>query len=236
MKKYAILIVLLLFTITVLPACGSAPATQPGDQTSGLLNADYENALPVELQLAIGTLKLDGTEQAVDAGQAAELLPLWKAVLSLGQSETVAAEEMQALFKQIQETMTTEQVQVIAGMQITGEDMAQVAQDLGLEFFGGGRFGDLTPEMQATAQAARESGQFPQGGFRGGDGPIIIGPGGGPGFPGGGPGEGGFQDGQLSPEQQATLEARRTAGGGARLGVSPVILNAVIEYLQELRS
>lgn len=232
MKKHTILIAILLFTVLLLSACGGAQATDSGNQSSGLLNADYENALPVELQLALGTLKLDGTDQAVDAGQSAELLSLWKAMLSLGQSDTVAAEEMQALFKQIQETMTPEQIQAIADMQITGEDMAQIAQDLGLEFFGSGRFGDLTPEMQATMQAARESGQSPPGGFPGGGIPGEF-PGGGQGFPGGGPGGGGFEGGQLNPEQQATLEARRaTAGDGARFRIPTAVLNAVIDYLE----
>ncbi len=78
--------------------------------------------------------------------------------------------------------------------------------------------------MQATMQAARESGEFPTGGFPGG------GPGGG-GFTGGGPGGGGFPGGGLTPEQQATLEARRASGAGANLAISPVILDAVIEYL-----
>lgn len=235
MKKSAILLIRLLLAMAVLSACSGTQAAMTEATSQGLLNADYDNALPVELQLAFGMLKLDGTENAVNAETAAELLPLWKAVRSLSESDSVAAEEIQALFKQIQETMTPEQVQAIAAMQLTSEDMAQVAQELGLEFLGGGRFGDLTPEMQATIQAARESGQFPQGGFRGGQGvPGGGGPGGGPeggqGFPGGG----GFPGGQLSPEQQATMETRRAAGGGARFGVSPAILNAVIEYLEEI--
>ncbi|HLA99645.1 MAG TPA: hypothetical protein VJL34_14455 [Anaerolineales bacterium] len=223
MKQHTILIGLLLLAF-VFSACGGAQVSGTTGQASSLLNANDENALGVELQLAIGTLKLDDTEDAIDAEMAAELLPLWKAVRSLNQSDSVAAEELQALFKQIQETMTTAQVQAIAEMQLTAADMAQIAEELGLEFFAGGRFGELSPELQATAQAARESGQFPQGGFSSGG---VPGAG-----PGGGPGGGEFPGGQLSPEQQATLEARRAEGGGARLGLSPAVLNAVIAYLE----
>jgi len=239
MKKTNPITTMVLLTMIVLSACSGTQAAGTEAIPQGLLNADYENALPVEMQLAFGTLKLDGTENAVNVEAAGELLPLWKAVRSLSESDSAASEEIQALFKQIQETMTPGQVQAIAAMQLTGEDMAQVAVELGLEFLGGGRLGNLDPEMQATVQAARESGQFPQGGdfpgggFRGGDGPVIVGPEGGQGFPGGGF-RGGSPDGQLSPEQQATMEARRAAngGGGARFGVPTAILNAVIEYLE----
>jgi hypothetical protein len=117
----------------------------------------------------------------------------------------VAEAELQAVFNQIQDTMTSEQISAIADLQLTGEEMAQLMENLGLSFgFGGSGFGDLTPEQQATAQAARESG----GGFPGGDFP------GGGGFPGGGNRGGqaglpGADGGQISPEQQATIEARR---------------------------
>jgi hypothetical protein len=189
-----------------------------------VLNADYENALPVQLQLAVGISALDGIDNAIDAQAAAELLPLWKAVRSLSESESVAPEEIEAVFKQIEETMDPEQVQAIAAMQLTGADMTRLAQEMGLNFGAGGRLGEMTPEMQATIEAARESGDFPPGGFAGG------GPEGG-GVPGGGPGVGGFQGGGLTTEQQATLQARRASNTGANLAISPVVLDAVIEYL-----
>ena len=207
-----------------LSACSGGAVAANDTQTSGLLNADYEDALPVELQLALGIFALDGTDNAIDAQTAAELLPLWKAVRSLSESESVAAEEIQAVFTQIEETLTPEQVKAIAAMQLTGADMTRLAQEMGLNFGAGGRLGEMTPEMQATIEAARESGDFPPGGFAGG------GPEGG-GVPGGGPGVGGFQGGGLTTEQQATLQARRASNTGANLAISPVVLDAVIEYL-----
>lgn len=181
------------------------------------LNSDYENALSVPMQLVMGTFMLEDTELTVDSDQAAQLLPLWKAARSLGSSDTAAAEEVGAVYNQIQETMTPEQIAAIAAMQIGREDMFGVVQELGLSFGGGG--GDFTPEMQATAQAARASGQGFPGGFGGR-------PGGG-GGPGGGAGGAG-----LSPEGQETAIAERGGTRGAGSGVNPAFIEAVITLLE----
>ncbi|MGB6423447.1 MAG: hypothetical protein WBF05_16565, partial [Anaerolineales bacterium] len=181
------------------------------------LNSDYENALSVPMQLVMGTFMLEDTELTVDSAQAAQLLPLWKAARSLGSSDTAAAEEVGAVYNQIQETMTPEPIAAIAAMQIGREDMFGVVQELGLSFGGGG--GDFTPEMQATAQAARASGQGFPGGFGGR-------PGGG-GGPGGGAGGAG-----LSPEGRETAIAERGGTRGAGPGVNPAYLEAVILLLE----
>jgi len=68
----------------------------------------------------------------------------------------------------------------------------------------------------------RESGGLPRGGF-GGD------------FPGGGPGGGfGGEGGQLSPEARETAIAERGgfARAGANLGLNPVLVDAIINFLQ----
>jgi len=110
--------------------------------------------------------------------------------------------------------MTPEQVAAISVMHITQEDMAQVAQEMGLSL-GGGGFGNFTPEQRATAQAARQSGQgFPGGGFPGG------------GFSGGGPG-GGF-----NPQQSQTPIAGQEGTSRTIQGVNPLMLDAIIKFLQ----
>jgi hypothetical protein len=183
------------------------------------LNSDYENALSVPMQLVMGTFMLEDTELTVDSAQAAQLLPLWKAARSLGSSDTAAAEEVGAVYNQIQETMTPEQIAAIAAMQIGREDMFEVVQKLGLAFGPGSGGVDFTPEMQATAQAARASGQGFPGGFGGR-------PGGG-GGPGGGAGGAG-----LSPEGRETAIAERGGTLGAGSGVNPAYLEAVILLLE----
>jgi hypothetical protein len=185
------------------------------------LNSDYENALSVPMQLVVGTLMLEDTELTVDSGQAAQLLPLWKAARSLSSSDTAAAEEVGAVYNQIEETMTPEQIAAIVSLQLRREDMFDLVQELGLAFGpGSGGGGDFTPEMQATAQAARASGQERPGGGFGGR------PGGG-GGPGGGAGGAG-----LSPEARETAIAERGGTRGAGSGVNPAFIEAIITLLE----
>jgi hypothetical protein len=214
MKK----IITLISFLIVLPglvACSSVAKAGSATQAStSLLSTDYENALSVPMQLAIGTFKLENTANKIDTKTANGLLPLWKAVRSLSNSDMAAAQELEALYKQIQETMTSEQVAAISVMHITQEDMAQVAQEMGLSL-GGGGFGNFTPEQRATAQAVRQSGQgFPGGGFPGG------------GFSGGGPG-GGF-----NPQQSQTPIAGQEGTSRTTQGVNPLMLDAIIKFLQ----
>ena len=205
----------------------SNDASSKAESSPGI-GEDFQDALPISAQLGFGTLLLEDSEYAVDPLQAAELLPLWKAARSLNQSETVAEAELEAVFNQIQDTMTSAQIAAISNMQLTGEEMAQLMEDLGLSFgFGGGGFGNLTPEQQATAQAARESGEGSPGGGVPGSG-----------FLGGGnrSGQGGLtgaDGGQISPEQQATMEARRAERGNIGARFALVFVDTLIVLLEE---
>lgn len=248
-KKIVFTTIALLIILLMLSACGSsteeissnegntessAVENSGEDSSSGMdqsprIEEGFQDALPISSQLGFGTLLLEESEYAVNPEQAAELLPLWKAARSLNESETVAQAELEAVFNQIEDTMTSEQIAFIADLRLTGEEMAQLMEDLGLEFgFGGRGFEDMTPEQQATAQAARESGEgIPGGGFLGGN------PGGGPGGgqrPGGGEGIGG---GNLTPEQQATAEARRAERGAFGARFSLIFVDPLIELLGE---
>ncbi|MBE9473899.1 MAG: hypothetical protein IMY85_03345, partial [Chloroflexi bacterium] len=108
-----------LIIVLALSACGSSAevTTNPGEsnksspsESSPGIGEDFQDALPISAQLGFGTLLLEDSEYAVDPLQAAELLPLWKAARSLNQSETVAEAELEAVFNQIQDTMTSEQI------------------------------------------------------------------------------------------------------------------------------
>lgn len=200
-------------------------AAQSNAQTDSMGTID-EFSMPLAMQLVLGTFKLEESDYPVTDEQAQELLTLWKAARSLSESDTTAAEEIEALVNQIRDSMTAEQLQAIEAMDLTFEDMAAIFEELGLEFGGAGRFEEMTPEMQATMEAMRASGESPRGG-PGGE------------FPGGGPGVGpgggfGGEGGQLSPEARETLMAERggIAQAGARLGLNPALLDAVIEFLQ----
>ena len=230
-----------LIIILVLSACGGSNEVASGDGESNDASAaggsgvdssagadpgrgideDFQDAMPLSAQLGFGTLLLEDSEYAVDVDQAAQLLPLWKAARSLSESETAAEAELEAVFNQIEETMTAEQINAIVNLQLTGEAMARLMEDLGISFgFGGDRYGNLTPEQQATAQAARESGEGPPGGE----------------FPGGGQGRGGGQGiggAELTPEQQATIEARQAERSGVGARFALVFVDPLIELLEE---
>jgi len=216
MHKTLLLNIVLLAAL-VLAACGPAVAggaAQPGGGTAANATPQANREMPLALQLALGTFKLEETDHPITAEQAEKLLPLWKATRSLGRSETSATQEVEAVVKQIQQTLSTEQLQAIQDMKLSFQDMGAIAQKYGIEIGRGGGFGNLSPEMQATAQAARQSGRAPQG-FGGG-------------FPGGPPGGG---PGGTSPGLQQTAQAR-AGGRRANSGVNPAMLDAIIKFLE----
>ena len=61
-------------------AIDASPTSAPGYAYAGALDTAYENALDVTSQLALGTLNLEDTANAVTEEQAAKLLPLWRAL------------------------------------------------------------------------------------------------------------------------------------------------------------
>lgn len=145
----------------LLAACGTASNsnTSVGDlYISSVLLTDYENALPVRNQLAIGTIKLDGTSQAVTSDQAKQLLPLYQALRGTTTSGGGSQEEISALLGQIEITMTADQLQAISEMKLTFTDMQSWATENGIALgTGSGQPGsgtELSPEARATKQAA----------------------------------------------------------------------------------
>ncbi len=218
MKTYKFLLILIL---TLLLAACSASATETSESPSetGFNPRGY----PPQMQLSMGTFLLEDTDLAVTPEQAAELLPLWKAVLSLSESDTAAQAEIDALYDQIEETMTAEQMEAIAVMNPTQEDIAALMEDLGLEYTNTPRGFD--PE---DLPEGFEPGNFPGGG--------AMGQGGGGGFGSGqgqGPG-GGMFSGEIDPETMATMQARREEmGGGFGNRMNLFLVEPLIELLEE---
>ena len=174
------------------------------------LNEDYPDAVSVQMQLILGSLQLSDGVLAIDETQANDLLPLWRAMESLSQSDTTAAVEITAVLNQIQATMLPEQISAIAAMELTAEDTQTILQESG-GFRLGGRTGN-------------EDGQS----FAGGDGPPAGGlPGGGPG--GGGFGGGGF-GGNADPEAVQTRMAERFGEGVDPM--AQLLMGALIRNLE----
>jgi hypothetical protein len=72
----------------------------------------------------MGTLRLEGTNEAVDAVAASELLPLWQLLAQLQGSGSAAPEEITAVVEEIRLLMTSEQIQAIDSMQFTQTNIA----------------------------------------------------------------------------------------------------------------
>jgi hypothetical protein len=231
MKK--ILIPLLLILVLVLTACGSKDTTTDQSTTTGT------GSLTTETELIIGTFKLDGTDNEVTAGEAADLIPLWQAYLTLSQSDTTAQAELDALIGQIQEAIGSEKMDAITAMKITQEDVMTVMQAQGIMMGGrnaanasgtpvagqymGGFNTDTMPDPGnmpsggAGPQGAPPSGAMPQGG----QGFVMRGNVGGQEF-----------SGEMDPSIQATMEASGIQAPSRSMRVPVALIEALIEYLK----
>jgi hypothetical protein len=219
MLRKVIVAGVLLLAVATMAACGSevgsnADTANVTTVTSGeakgvMLNADYADALPVPSQLAIGTLMLEDTENAVTAEQAGRLLSSWKMLQALQSSDTAAQVEKDAVLNQIQGAMTDEQLLAIKEMKLTPASLTELAQERGLGF-GRGLGGD-----EEGGSGFQRPGGFVFGG----------GPGGGP---GGGMGPGGAFAGPNvnSDEMQGDAAERMNRFLGA------AVSNIVISMLE----
>jgi hypothetical protein len=212
MRKILSAIILLALFLT---ACASNLSSQISTVSAGnsSLNTNYKDAAPVITQLAEGTLDLEDTSLAVDAQQANELLFLWQAASSLYYNSTTADAEKEALLNQIQETMTTQQIDAIREMQITN---ASVSAGMA----------SLAP-VSTNNQASNNNGQaignggMPQGGMPDG------------GMPPSGMGELGAGQGEnLSPDQISAIQAARQSSGQNNSPSNQLIIRMVIRLLE----
>ena len=127
MRRWTIGLVLALAVGPLLVGCGqeeqAAPAAEQesaGDTySSTTLNTSYDDALNASTQLILGTIRLEETGDTVTAEQAKSLLPLWQSL----QGGVTAQAEVNAVLKQIESTMTQDQLAAIAAMRLTQEDL-----------------------------------------------------------------------------------------------------------------
>ena len=155
---------LTLVALIALSACGGTTTPPPTTDNSDVyvsknLDTSYEGALAVRNQLALGTLQLDGTANAIKADQAKTLLTLWQALRGTTQSGASAQAEVNALLTQIEGALTAEQLAAIKDMKLTQTAFQQWATANGITMgTGGGQPGSgagLSPEARATRQASR---------------------------------------------------------------------------------
>jgi hypothetical protein len=182
----------------------SEPAAEQSDSTT----QGWQNAAEIT-QLLFGTFLLEGTDYAVTAEHAAELLPLWKLYRSLLESDITASEEIEAVAKQITQKMSAEQLSRMAAQTFDREQMNAIMEELGIDTFSGAGRGE---------GSELPDGFTPPEGFQRGQG----------GGPGGGPGGAG-----IDPEVMATRQAEMEASGGFQRGFNLPLVEALIELLEQ---
>ena len=153
----------LALTAILFVGCGASEATPaPAEEddnaaayTSQVLDVSYPDALDARSQLMLGTIHLEETGNAVTPEQAQALLPLWQAL----QGGVTAQQEVAAVLKQIEGTMTSEQLEAIAAMQLTQEDLRTWMQDQGVVLRGSPGEG-VSSDARATRQAQFGEGEM----------------------------------------------------------------------------
>ena len=197
--------ILVIFAIT-LTACNSLSTTTPGNTT----NQD----LPVETQIAVGTLKLAGTDQDISNEQAQNLVVYWETYQQLSQSDTAAQEEVDALISQIQATMTSDQMQAITDMNITQQDVLTSMQGVSV----------------ASNNSSNNTVNVPSGSSSGSSMPA-----GGPPADGGAPPDGGMP-GDMSGTSPGSNQVQSSTTGSTSAGIASIpsaLVEAVIQSLQQ---
>jgi hypothetical protein len=225
MKKAPLLMTLLIIMF-VLTACGSGSGSTNNTSTNGFrAGAGASGPLNPESKLALGTIKLEGTKQAVDPKMAAKLIPLWQLLIQLNSSSSTAPQEVTAVVDQIHTTMTPDQVNAINSMQLTQADIFTVFQQQGQA---NGTRG--TDPNGSTGPSNSTGGNRGNRGNGGGQGFVFVGGGpGGGGFPGGG-----FRNGTGSSSSTQTNSALSEAqiAQARENAISNVVINQVIRLLE----
>jgi hypothetical protein len=209
----------LALAVAMLAGC-SAAESQPNPTPVASEQSGDSQVLDRSGKLALGTLRLEETADAVTAEQATAMLPLWQAIRS-GSLQSEA--ETGAVLKQIEGAMTSAQLAAIQAMQLTGEDLTSWAQDQGFNLAPAQGFtppeesGELPEELQERLRE-QFGGQMPSAeqleAMR-------------------------AQRGNLSEEEREAVRATAEAGGrafgaaGAGRGGAFMILNPLIVLLTE---
>lgn len=120
---------IIIFVILISTACGSNSSKSSSSTTA---STNKMATMTQVVELAVGTLRLEGTGQAVDKKLASQLLPYWQLIDELVASESTAPQEITAVVENIHAIMATEQVKAIQNMKLTQNDLDSAVQNAGL--------------------------------------------------------------------------------------------------------
>jgi hypothetical protein len=193
--------------------------------SSTISTVSANNSLTTVSKLALGTLELEGTANAVTSDQARELLPLWQAYQSLSNSDTASQVELDALVKQIDASMTAEQLEAIDMMSLTEQALAETLSTLGGNTSSTAHSGTTSASASGLSSSSNGSAVMPSSG-PGGVPPNDLG-----GMPSGGDnsGLGSILNGV---SEQTSASATQSTTGSQAVQINPILLQAVIQLLE----
>jgi hypothetical protein len=164
-RKSALLITSMLTVVLAACSAGTSPSGSSTGSTaapavdpdpSGAVAAGTPGGNPSALQLAAGMLKLEGTSNAVSAQEAAQLLPLWQSLQQIESTASTPAvatgtpgprfdpalfQQVAAQVQSIENAMPPAQIQAIATMNLSRQDIGTVFQQADIPFGGPGEGG-----------------------------------------------------------------------------------------------
>jgi hypothetical protein len=255
LSKKTFIIISILSMLFVLVSCGSGSSS--GAQSSSTNGNSSDLWSDVEInqatELALGTMALDGTDNAVTPDQASTLITLWEAYTALAYDDTTAQAELDAVISGISAAMTDDQLAAIDAMHITAESIPAILETamgdrMQPRTTGTPGINGLDPSMMDNSGMPNfDSGDMPNfdpgnmpsgggsaGGFSGGPG----GAGGGD-FQGMGGAMGGGDMGSVmgNPNGESTIDpsmqATRQAMAQTQM-MNTQVFNMVIQYLRQL--
>jgi hypothetical protein len=169
-KKIIAIGIFLVLTISIVACSGvSIPGATSSAQKASQTQSTTNSQLTVQEKLGVGILKLEETSLAVTADQATTLLPLWKAIKSLGADQNASQAEVQALYQQVEESLTSEQVQAIEQLTWTQDDLNTMMQQYGAQAAQSST--STSKSTSSTSAASAAQGQPPDAGAMAGGGP-----------------------------------------------------------------
>lgn len=126
----------------------------------------------VRSKVGAGILMMEGTDLEVTTEQAKSLLPLWKAVKNLSNDSSIPEAEITAVYRQMQESLSADQIQTIQSLNWSASDLNTLVEryDISMTNTGGTGKGSAAGASQSQNGTASNPGAgMPVGGGPGGD-------------------------------------------------------------------
>ncbi len=207
MKSYTIKSIILAAVMILCTSCSAI---------AGQMRQNSSVDSKVRSQVGMGILMMEGTDLAVSADQAKSLLPLWKAVKSLSNDSSIPDAEITAIYRQMQESLSAEQIQAIQSLKWSNADLNTLVERYDIQMTSTGTTGKSSASQSQSGQNAGAG--MPAGGGPGGD-------------PGGGIGLGGDMGGG-APQIQSVAYSGAASGTGSG-DMNMILADAIISVLQK---